>query len=100
VYIFGWNNAQEVAETVWTSIHHSLLQGELVFAYRGSGDLKQIIVVKLGSGQYGVGMITTGFTMLVPKIPADSIEEFVTADLKKYKLDVEIIKGLKNNIIK
>lgn len=99
-YVMGWENAEQVASDIWASVHSTLLSGALLFAYKStntSSDLVQVVVVKNlpsersnGEG-YGVGMITTGFSMLLPKVPIEYLAGDLLEDLKKYKVNKEIV---------
>lgn len=98
--VFGaWQNVDQVAGDIWSSIHSSLLEGYPLFAYKSTqqgSELVQIVVVKrfdpntLKVKDYGVGMITTGYSALVPHVPHSYLEDVVLEDLKKYKIDKEI----------
>ena len=105
--IFGWENDYQVAETIWGSIHSSLLDGDLVFAYRSStqgSKLGQIIVVRnfkiVSSGvlldpkvytDFGVGYITSGYTALLPHVPLEYLKEEVYKYLEEWKIDKNIL---------
>lgn len=100
--IDGWSSVEDCAATVWASIHSSLLDGELVYAYRntsGKSDLQQLVIVKnldrngkSGIG-YSLGMITTGFTVLYPLVEYNYLIDDVIGDMKKYKLDKSVIEN-------
>ena len=103
--IVGWRNADEVAASVWSSIHSKLVEGTLVFAYKSTNDktdLVQLVVVRnikrdaFGNpvnldNSYAVGMVTKGFTMLLPNVPLTYVENDVINDMKKYKLEKDLI---------
>lgn len=103
--IIGWRNADEVAASVWSSIHSKLVEGSLVFAYKSTNDktdLVQLVVVRnikrdaFGNpmnldNSYAVGMVTKGFTMLLPNVPLTYVENDVINDMKKYKLEKDLI---------
>lgn len=103
--IVGWRNADEVAASVWSSIHSKLVEGTLVFAYKATNDkteLVQLVVVRnlkrdaFGnptslSDDYAVGMVTKGFTMLLPNVPLTYVENDVINDMKKYKVEKDTI---------
>ena len=103
--VVGWKSADEVASSIWGSIHSKLVEGMLVFAYRSTNDktdLVQLVVVRnlkkdaFGNttnidDDYGIGMVTKGFTMLLPRVPLSYIENDVLSDMKKYKLDSNLI---------
>lgn len=94
--VYGWENAMSVASDLWASIHSSLLAGDLVFAYKdiiGESGLSQIVIVSNQlTMDFSVGMITTGYTALLPHVPLDYLTGTVLGDLKKYKVDKNIIK--------
>ena len=103
--IVGWRNADEVAASVWSSIHSKLVEGTLVFAYKSTNDktdLVQLVVVRnikrdaFGNpvnldNSYSGGMVTKGFTMLLPNVPLTYVENDVINDMKKYKLEKDLI---------
>jgi hypothetical protein len=103
--IVGWKNADEVAASVWSSIHSKLVEGTLVFAYKSTNDkidLVQLVVVRnlrrdaFGNptgldNSYAVGMVTKGFTMLLPNVPLTYVENDVINDMKKYKLEKDLM---------
>ena len=103
--VIGWKSADEVASSIWGSIHSKLVEGMLVFAYRSTNDktdLIQLVVVRnlkkdaFGNttnidDDYAIGMVTKGFTMLLPRVPLSYIENDVLSDMKKYKLDSNLI---------
>jgi hypothetical protein len=96
--VWGWDNAMSVANDLWASIHSSLLAGDLVFAYKdttGELGLTQIVVVALNqpTEHFSVGMVTSGYTALLPHVPFNFLTSTVLGDLKKYKVDKNIIKA-------
>jgi hypothetical protein len=110
----GWNNVDECAATVWSSIHSSLLDGELIFAYKSTSnksELQQFVLVKNLVGKeadiygnfgtykktgYALGMITSGFSVLYPYIPEKYLLETGLDDLKKYKVPSDVIRAYVN----
>ena len=103
---YGWQSIEDVAKEVWGSIHASLLDGDLVFAYKcpsKNAALKQIVIVRnfdlVNSGvgpikyykSYGVGYITSGYTALLPNVPYTYIAEEIVEYLKDWKIDKTII---------
>lgn len=107
---YGWQCIDDVAKDVWGSIHSSLLNGDLVFAYKcpsKNATLKQIVIVRnfelVDSGMlgvpdpikhyisYGVGYITSGYTALLPNVPYTYIAEEIVEYLKDWKIDKTII---------
>lgn len=106
--VWGWENAMNVANDLWASIHNTLLQGDLVFAYKetkSNSELSQIVIVQnrnlnpqTGGLDFGVGMVTTGYTSLLPHVPYAYIEDIILDDLKKYKVDKNILEIYKQII--
>ena len=107
--IVGWEDANEVASSIWSSIHSSLLSGKLVFAYKPykESELTQLVVVRnLKNDTYGrvldkdyaVGMMTSGFSMLLPHVPLEYLENDLVNDMNKYKVDKETIETFKKFI--
>ena len=107
--IVGWGDANEVASSIWSSIHSSLLSGKLVFAYKPykESELTQLVVVRnLKNDTYGrvmdkdyaVGMMTSGFSMLLPHVPFEYLDNDLVSDMKKYKVDKETIETFKKFI--
>ena len=112
--VYGWNNIDECASAVWSSIHSSLLDGELIFAYKstsGKSELQQFVLVKNLVGKssdvygniqnykktgYALGMITSGFSVLYPYLPEKYLLETGLDDLKKYKVPADVIKAYIN----
>lgn len=112
-YVYGWKDAQDVANSVWGTIHESLLRGQLVFAYRNLGNreksgsgLYQLVISRnysetgLPLNEYNVGyIITNSYTALLPRMPL----EYLKTELKKYinswKLEKEAIESF-DNILK
>lgn len=96
-YIFGWENAEEAANDLYTGFHRTLLNGEPVFLYRntkGSGNLLQVVVVRnlnngCYTGDFGVGLVYTGYTELYPHIAKDFIIKDVVKRLEKKDAEVE-----------
>ncbi len=110
-YVYGWKDAQDVANSVWGTIYESLLRGQLIFAYRNLGNrdksgLYQLVVSRnysetgLPLNEYNVGyIIANSYTALLPKMPL----EYLKTELKKYinswKLEKEAIESF-DNILK
>lgn len=107
---FGWQCINDVAKDVWGSIHSSLLNGDLVFAYKcpsKNATLKQIVIVRnfelVDSGMlgvpdpikhytsYSVGYITSSYTALLPNVPYTYIAGEIVDYLKDWKIDKTII---------
>lgn len=109
--VFGdWNNVDEVASDLWSSIHRSLLDSSgPFFAYkntRAGSDLIQIVVVmnynQMGSlitGDFGIGMVTNGYSVLLPHVPTDYLTKVLINDLEKFKIEKNILETFKQLIL-
>lgn len=95
--IFGsWRNTEAVAADLWGGVHSTLLESTPFFAYKSvkqGSDLIQVVVVSYTDAfnNFGIGMVTTGFSMLLPHVPVEYLEDVLVADLKKYKVETKII---------
>ena len=99
----AWKNVDEVASSLWGSIHSSLLEcSGPFFAYKSTKsntELVQLVVVMnfyrstslVVPGDFGVGMVTSGFSMLLPHVPMRYLETSLHDDLVKYKVETNII---------
>lgn len=107
--LVGWGDANEVESSIWSSIHSSLLDGKLVFAYKPykESELTQLVVVRnlkddvcgrVIDKDYAVGMMTSGFSMLLPHVPFEYLDNDLVSDMKKYKVDKETIETFKKFI--
>lgn len=108
---WGWENASEAACDVFNSLHRSLLEGIFIFGYKNifgpdKSQLQQCVVVRFDTNVFGVGVVTAGYTMLLPRVPFSYLETELLEDLKKWKIEKEIIetfkailKNLENEII-
>ena len=84
---------------VYSSLHRTLLNGDLIFAYKGpaGANFYQIVIVQElnWSGKrldtYEVGITTHGFSALLPHVPFSYLENEVLSDLIGYKVNKEII---------
>ena len=112
-YIWGWNDSMEVASSVWGSIHASLLNGDLVFAYRplgkDEGKLVQLVIVrnfhfedtlvvnspKKVYDDFAVGYITSGYTALLPHVPLRYLSQEMAGYLEDWKINKEILNTYK-----
>lgn len=94
--IIGWNNAQEVADSVCSLSHRTLLYGNLLFAYKCS-DI-QVVISRYPDGYFGVSTACPGYTALIPHTTRDYIDVVVIPDLEKCKTNKEFIEYLKNNL--
>lgn len=107
---WGWSNIEQAAQDVFYSVHSSLLSGSYVFGYRNTGQtnspLLQAVVVRFDKDIFGLGVITQGYTYLFPRIPLRYLESEFVEDLKKWKVEKEIIEtfiqilnDIKNEVI-
>lgn len=97
INIWGWDNIDAVAEDIYQGIHSQLLEGYLVFAYQGgSDDLRRFVITqKSGVDTYMLGVITSGYTMLLPSTPKEYlVTEFMEDLRKKYKIHPDILNNL------
>lgn len=112
---WGWKDTMEAASDVFNSIHANLLSGEFIFGYKNitgaeKSDLAQVVVVRFRKGipefgtqgcsedMFGVGVITSGYTMLLPRVPIAYIETELINDLTKWKLEKKILNTFKRII--
>lgn len=92
--IYGWSCIEEVAQDIWSGIHSYLLNGNFVFAYRGVGDIMQLVITKrLHDQSYMIGMITSGWTMLLPSVPKEYLLDTTVTDMKTKKVPGEVIQN-------
>lgn len=99
--VWGWDSVDKAAAEVFASVHRTLLEGVPVFLYKNTttkSDLCQVVVVRNINEQtgklsddYGMGMITAGFSVLYPHLPIEYLESDLLSDLEKYKVDKKII---------
>lgn len=95
--VLGWTNTDDLAKDIWGSIHSILLKGYPVFAYRDMEKF-QIVIVRNSETDYAMGMITPGYSMLLPHIPLDYLSEKVIEDLENFKVNKSIIESYKQII--
>ena len=98
--IYGWASESEVASEVYDGQFRSLLQGNLVFAYKTSSNnrnIKFLVVTKIQEG-FRYGLITSGWTCYYPVLSAKHLIETLTGDLKKDKIETYIIDNFINSI--
>ena len=96
--VLGWNNVEEAAKEILSTVLSRLVSPETipVFLWKNTdsnSDLQQIVVVdnNTGSGDFGLGIIHAGYTMVLPHIPFSYLETDVITDMKKYKIGKDII---------
>lgn len=103
---WGWVDITAAASDVFNSLHRSLLEGQFIFGYKNiygpdKSPLMQVVIVRYGKDIFGVGAITSGYTMLLPQVPLTYLETELVEDFKKWKVESEIIntyKSIINNI--
>ena len=109
---WGWSDCNEAAYEIFNSMHSSLLSGNFVFGYKNMGgpdksQLLQFIVVRFdNTDKFGLGVVTSGYTMLLPSIPLTYLQNELIDDLKKCKLEkkildtfIQILVDIENEII-
>lgn len=106
--VFGWQSIDSAAADIFSSIHRSLLDGMPLFLYKNSNnksDLVQVVVVRnldydnRQMTDYGMGIITAGYTMLYPHVDKEYLTE-LAQDLEKWKVDKKIVEVYKKIIEK
>ena len=106
--VFGWNSIDAAASEIFAGIHRTLLEGMPLFLYKNSNnksDLVQAVVVRnldyenRAMTDYGVGIITAGYTMLYPHVDKEYLTE-LAQDLEKWKVDKKIVEVYKKIIEK
>ena len=93
--VWGYSSPDEVAADISGGIHASLLSGYFVFAYRGTGDLKRLVVTQTGPDTWMYGEVTTGWTALVPKASREALLGLVVPDLESRHVPTNIIDDFK-----
>ena len=93
--IYGYQDATEVAAEISGRIHSSLLSGYFVFAYRSSGDLRRVVVTRTSQDTWMYGIVTTGWTCLVPKISREGLLTMVGDEMETRKIPNNIIDDFK-----
>ena len=93
--IYGYLDATEVANDISGSIHNLLLSGYFIFAYRGSGDLRRLVVTRTAQDTWMYGIITPGWTCLVPKISREGLLEMCVTEMEIRKIPINIIDDFK-----
>ena len=102
---WGWSDVNEAACDVFNSIHRNLLEGQFVFGYKNTfgpekSQLMQVIVVRFSKDVFGVGVVTSGYTMLLPQVPITYLDVEFAEDLKKWKIESHILNTYKSIINK
>lgn len=101
-FIYGWQNPDCVAYDIYSSVMSQLLRGQLIFAFCSntpSSDIQRLVVVlnppmpEIQEDTYGVGMVTAGYSMVLPMVPKSYLETTLSDDLKKYNVPKEVQKN-------
>lgn len=98
-FIVGASNEVEVGNEIMRCYHEDLFYGNLFFAYISKG--QHLIIVKYKNTDiYGLSLVTSGYTALIPKIPKENIEDFSVnclSDIGGPKATIQKLKDLINN---
>lgn len=99
-YIVGAANEEEVGVEVLRYSHEILFHGDLVFAQIEKG--QHLIIVKYrGCSVFGLSLVTSGYTALVPRIPKEYIENYsidCLGSIGGSKSSIQELKEILNNI--
>ena len=95
--LWGYSCLQEVADEISCGIHSDLLRGYFVFAWREPkvGDIKRLVVTRTDQDSWMYGIITTGWSGLIPKITKEGLYATLITDLEQQKIRQEILEDLK-----
>lgn len=110
--IFNFRNAQEVADTIYSSIANTLLDGNLIFAYKSTSEkseLGQVVVVQFDNPNFncfGVSIFKKSYSCIIPRVPVEYLDE-VRDELKEGKVEKTIlatydrlVEDIKNRVLK
>ena len=95
-YIYNFKNIEEVASRIYSSIADRLLNGNLVFAYKGvsqNSDLNCLVVVQYNGpdcNMFGAGVFKKSYSYCIPFAPIEYLDE-VKDELIEAKVDKKII---------
>ncbi len=94
-FIYGVETEEEVGRILDRNTAHDVLfRGVLIFAYIKGGT--HLIIVKYpGCDFYGLSMVTSGYTAIIPTIPKQYMESFSTGCLSDLCGDKKLINILK-----
>lgn len=94
-FIYGVETEEEVGRILDRNTGHDVLfRGNLVFAFI-KGPVHLIIVKYPSCDFYGLSMVTSGYTAIIPTIPKQYMEEFSTGCLSDLCGDKKLINILK-----
>lgn len=101
--LIGWKTPEEAAADVWCSIHSSLLKGELLLGYKNlkaDSEVQQLILVRNSDNTFGIGLMTNGYTALLPAMSKEYLSDIFLDDVKSQKINKQVLETLKNIIEK
>lgn len=90
--IAGFNNINEVASHISSNGHNILLDGYLLYAYKGDGSVKSVVMTTGSSwGKLRLSVIHDSYKMLFNGFQYDKMDEFLLefSDDKKLKVILE-----------
>lgn len=93
--VWGYRDTDEVAFDIVGGIHESLLSGYFVFALKSSGYLRRLVVTRKSEDTWMYGIVTPGWSGIVPKISREGLAEMLVPELEDSKLKKEIIEDFK-----
>ena len=102
-YIYNFKNIEEVASRIYSSIADRLLNGNLIFAYKGvsqSSDLNCLVVVQYDNPErnlFGAAVFKKSYSYCIPFAPIEYLDE-VKDELIEAKVDKKIIATFTNII--
>ena len=109
--IIGWENSEEVAETIWKSNADLLLRGNLVFAFKGDtpgkGPMTLIVVRNFYRDvdgktpiytDWGLYYSTSTISSIIPHTSLDYLKTISYNDLEDAKVDPIVLKSYINQI--
>lgn len=93
--VWGYRDTDEVAYDIIGGIHESLLSGYFVFAIRTGGNIRRLVVTRKAEDIWMYGIVTPGWSGLIPKISREGLAEMLVPEMENSKLDKEIIEDFK-----
>ena len=93
--VWGYRDTDEVAFDIVGGIHESLLSGYFVFALKSSGYLRRLVVTRKSEDTWMYGIVTPGWSGIIPKISREGLAEMLIPELEDSKLKKEIIEDFK-----
>lgn len=93
--VHGWDSELEVASEIYESNFRTLLEGQLVFAYKNlkkTGSIKLLVVSRVYDGfRFGLLPLGSSWTEFHPRCSKKYLEEIVYKDLVENKTEKFII---------